>query len=278
MKLHHEEPRPGAHIVTDASDIDPILLRTALDDSNQPSDKEKALEITVLWGDTVVSEAQFRKPGAIRLGNRTSRPRPDIDVDGGFPADSFTIATLANGQAQIVLPSGAKTALRSRDGRVVRQVPVSPIDGPFPSQAYALRIGERLVYKTGTVTVMAQFVRGNAVMGRGAIVDWIFPATFTICFLLHAFFIAGTFLAPDRSTDLLDDLLKNQNRFAQMILKAPEEPKKRKKLDLSGMKGGERAKNEEGKFAKRREIKKDALASKAGAPRVDPKKREKDRK
>ncbi|MEM7678601.1 MAG: AgmX/PglI C-terminal domain-containing protein, partial [Myxococcota bacterium] len=178
----------------------------------------------------------------------------------------------------IVLPADSKVALRSQSGKVVPSPPLSPANGPFPAQAYTLKVGERFVYKTGTVTVMAQFVRGNAVMGRGAVMDWIFPAIFTVCFLLHAFFIVGTFLTPDRNTGLIDDLFKNQNRFAQMILKAPEEQKKRKKLDLSGMKGGAKAKDDEGKFAKKEKPKKDKLASKAGAPRVDPNKREKDRK
>ena len=278
VKLTQEEPTPGANLVTENSDIDPALLSVELDEKNKPTNQEKALEISVLWGDTVVSEGQFRRAGAIRLGTRTSRPRPQLEVDGGFPVDTFTIANLADGQAKIVVPSEAKVAVRGNDGSVNNAPSLGAADAGFPSKAYDLKMGERIVYKSGTVTVMAQFVRGNAALGRGAVMDWVFPAVLAISLLLHLFFVIATFITPNINRGLIDDLFKNQNRFAQMILKAPEEEKKRKKLDLSGMKGGAKAKEDEGKFAPKDKPKKDKLASKSGAPRVDPNKREKDRK
>ena len=78
---------------------------------------------------------------------------------------------------------------------------------------------------------------------------------------------------------MADDLFKNPNRFAKLILKEPEKaPEPKKKFELSGSKGGGRHKDKEGKFGKTDKPKKDALASTKGAPKVDPNKREKDRK
>ena len=278
VKLHHEEPKPGAHIITDESDINPKLISQELAEKNQPTDQEKALEVSIFWGDTVVSEAQVRRPGPVRVGSRVSKPRPTLEVDGGFPVDAFTIANLGSSEASIVVPSQSKVAVRKKDGTVVHDPQLSPADPGFPAGTFDLKVGDRLVYKSGTVTVVAQFVRGNAVMGRAGVMDFFFPAILSISLLLHVFFVVATFITPNLNEGLIDDLFKNQNRFAQMILKAPEEEKKRKKLDLSGMKGGAKHKDDEGKFAKKDKPKKDKLASKAGAPRVDPNKREKDRK
>ncbi|NJK88865.1 MAG: hypothetical protein HC923_05310 [Myxococcales bacterium] len=107
--------------------------------------------------------------------------------------------------------------------------------------------------------------------------DWYFPRVFAISLLLHIFFVVAAFITPQVNRSLVDELFKNQNRFAEMILKAPEEEKELKKLDLSG-KDGSKAKDDEGKFGKIEKPKEDKLASKAGAPRVDQDKREKDRK
>jgi hypothetical protein len=57
-----------------------------------------------------------------------------------------------------------------------------------------------------------------------------------------------------------------------------EQKKPQKKFELSGSKGGGKHKDEEGKFGKKEAKQKDALASAKGAPKVDPNKREKDRK
>lgn len=269
-------PREARRSFVHNGDLDPALLSTELDPANRPNAQQRALEITLLWGDTVIDTVEVKEARPVVVGTRGAG-KADLTLDGGFPEDCLTIAVNQGNEAQVLVPADAKVGLRRGDGTVTREVPLSPTDAPFPARAYALKLHERLVYRTGTITVMAQFVRGDAQLGAAAPIDWYFPRILAICALIFAFMVAAAILTPVRTQSLADDLFKNQNRFAQMILKAPEK-EKRKKLDLSGMKGGAKAKDKEGKFGKKEKPQKDALASKAGAPRVDPNKREKDRK
>lgn len=277
------ERKANTNVVKDNDDFEPHVLSTPLGEQNEPTNEQHALEVTFLWGDTVIDTVEVAQPRAVTAGVRQAGfsfqggKKYDLEVDN-LPADHFTVAVNQGTEAQIVVPADAKVGLRKKDGSISRDVSLSATDAPFAAKAYQLKMGERLVYKSGTLTVVAQYVRGNAAFGAGAVMDWYFPRVFAISALLHIFFVAAAFITPHTNSSMVDELFKNQNRFAQMILKAPEEEKKNKKLDLSGMKGGAKHKGEEGKFGKKDKPKKDALASKAGAPRVDPNKREKDRK
>jgi hypothetical protein len=84
------------------------------------------------------------------------------------------------------------------------------------------------------------------------------------------------FWITDFNNDLLsEDLFKNPSQLVKTLIKAPE---KKKKFDLSGVKEGAKAKDKEGKFGKKEAKKPEAAPSKKGAPIVDAKKREEDRK
>lgn len=248
--------------VTPEADLDVAVLKKPLAEENKPTTQQHALQIIALWGDMMVDAVLVREPRAVTVGTTKDA---DLCVETDAP---FVIATNGGTEATINVPSGAKAGLRKADGSISRDVAGGSV---------RLAMGERVAFKVGTLTYVAQFVRGEAELGKGLPVDWFFPRVFAIVALFHLFVVAAAILTPNFSSTLTDDLFKNQNRFAQMILKAPEKEKERKKLDLSGAKGA-KAKDEEGKFGKKDTPKKDALASKAGAPRVDPNKREKDRK
>lgn len=279
QKIRERTPvkQETGQVITPDSDLDVAVLAKPLDESNRPTAEQRVLEVAVRFGDLVLDVAQLNGPGAIVVGGRTDK-RANLKVEGALPADSFTVAHNQGSEASIVIPADAKVGVRKADGKVSRDVALQGTDAPFPAKSFRLGVGDRVAFKVGTLTFVAQYVRGDARMVKGGAVDWHFPRVFMIAFLVHAFFVAASLITPDGSGSLVDDLFKNQNRFAQMILKAQEKEKKAKKLDLSGMKGGAKHKGEEGKFGKKDKPKKDALASKAGAPRVDPNKREKDRK
>jgi hypothetical protein len=286
MHHHHAEkkssgPAPtgpelaGRRIIRREDSVDTAPLNRPVNPNHKATDQEKVLEVVALWGETVIDSCQVGEPRAITVGPRQGdgklsfvmghTKKTDLEVEGD--GEKFVIAYNRGGEAEIVIPPGASVAMRRGDGPVQHDIPGGRIG-----------LNDRAVVKVGTLTYLVQFARGNAAMGRGAVMDWYFPRVFTISALAHIFFMVAAYITPQTEGSLVDELFKNQNRFAQMILKAPEKEKKRKKLDLSGMKGGAKHKGEEGKFGKKDKPKKDALASKAGAPRVDPNKREKDRK
>lgn len=267
----------GSHVVTADQELDLKLLDKPLPETNRPTNAQRVLEIVVRWGDVVIDAVQVHEPRDVTVGGRTHK-RADLKVEGPLPADFFTIAKNGGGEATIIIPADSQVAVRKQDGSVTRDVSLDNASAPFAAKSFRLGLNERVAFKVGTLTFVSQYVKGDAKLGAGTGMDWYFPRVFAISALVHAFFVVAAFITPEGSGNLVDDLFKNQNRFAQMILKAQEKEKKAKKLDLSGMKGGAKHKGDEGKFGKKDKPKKDALASKAGAPRVDPNKREKDRK
>lgn len=268
MELSSNEPIPGTNIVTADSAIPANLLQVPLAPREEPTNEKHVLEVTVFWGDEVLDETQVSKNRPVTIGTRHGGKRHDLNVDGHADFGKGVIAVNAGSSATVHIPSGAVVGVRRADGTVQEGIPTGSFD---------LRMGDRVVFKAGTLTYRAQFVRGNAVLGTAGVMDWYFPRIFAISALLHVFFVAFAWLTPEVNRSLLDELMQNDSRFAEMILKAPEEEKKTKKIDLSGAKGA-KAKGDEGKFGKKDKPQKDKLASKAGAPRVDPNKREKDRK
>jgi TonB family protein len=257
-------------------DLKLSVLKKPLDESNKPNAQQHCLEVSVMWGDTIIDSVLVREPRAVTV-TAGQMAKGDLHVETDLPVPKFTIAHNAGTEATIIVPSDAKVGLRKADGSITRDVALQGADAPFPAKSYRLGFGERIAFKAGTLTYVAQFVKGEAELSKVGTVDWFFPRIFAISALLHAFFVVAAFVTPKLSSTLTDDLFKQNNRFAQMILKAPEKEKQRKKLDLSGAKGAKH-KDEEGKFGKKDKPKQDKLASKAGAPRVDPNKREKDRK
>lgn len=269
MILLSKDPTPGAHIVTNESDIPAHILETDLSEAERPTREEHVLEVAVFWGDELMDEKQVRKARPVTLGETHGRRgKYDLEVDGAVALDKNCIAVNQGDQATVHIPPGSKVAMRREDGAIERDLPAAPV---------TIGLHDRVVFKHGTLTYRAQYVRGNAVLGRGAFLDWLFPRVLIISGLIHVFLVVAFMITPEKNRSMFDELLQNDNRFAEMLLKPPEEEKKVKKLDLSGAKGGKH-KGDEGKFGRKDKPKEDKLASKAGAPRVDPNKREKDRK
>lgn len=268
MELEKNIPDPSTaqSVVTATSPILPEILHLETPESERPTESQSVLQVTAFWGNEVLDEALMAKKGPVRIGARGQKA--DLTVDTEIPLEGNVVAVNQGGQATVHVPGGSQVALRRADGSVDESVNPGSI---------SMGLEERVVFKHNTQTYRVQFVRGNAVLGKGGLLDWYFPRVLTIVLMLHVFLVVMFRITPERNRSLLDELLNNDGVFAQMILKAPEEEKKQKKLDLSGAKGA-KAKDDEGKFGKEDKPKEDKLASKAGAPRVDPNKREKDRK
>lgn len=272
---NHESNPFSAH----ENDIDESLLDFELSESRRPTSQAQGLELTVLWGDTVLDSVVIKahRPISVRARAQNRSGKADLEVDG-FPADKFTIATNYGDRASIVVPAGAKVGLRGASGEMSRDVVTSEAEAPFEARAYPLEPNERLVYKTGTLTVMAEFVRADAVLGATPAMNWFFPRILAISVLLHVFFVAAAFMTPRVNDELAAGLLTRQVIFAKRILTPVKDIKKPKRLDLSGVKDAGKHKDEAGKFGRQNEPKESAAASKPGAPRIDPHKRERDRR
>lgn len=239
-------------------------LNVTLSEQARPTPAQHALEVSVLWGDTVVDEVQVSEARDVRVGSRLGG-KCDLELDGALGEAELVIAKNNGQSAMVAVPAGAEAGVRADDGSIRK------ITGDTEIQ-----LGDRLVYRKDTLTVVAQYVRGDGGSMKAKPIDWYFPRVLAISLLLHAFFVIATFLQLEKPN--LDGGQGKNQEYALAILKAPPMMKAVKKLDLSAMKDAGRHKNEEGKFGKAELEKRDTAASKAGAPRVDPNKREKDRK
>ncbi len=93
--------------------------------------------------------------------------------------------------------------------------------------------------------------------------------------------VAAVLMSPPPDNSLSDDIFRNPAQYARLVVK----PQKiidlqqfKKAQKQAGADEGAKAKDEEGKFGKRDAEKKEADASKKGAPTVDKDRREEDRK
>jgi hypothetical protein len=153
-------------------------------------------------------------------------------------------------------------------------------EGGAATHRYRLGLHDHATVHWGPLTFVIQYVKPARVVPVGfwKTLDYYFTKVLGITFIAHAALVLMLMLTPKDPDGLEEDLFKNPNRFAQLLLKAPEKKPVPKKIELSGAKGGGRHKDKEGKFGRPDPRNKDALASKKGAPKVDVNKREEDRK
>mgnify|MGYP001613491455 CR=1 FL=1 len=140
--------------------------------------------------------------------------------------------------------------------------------GGLTHYQYQIGLNDRVAVQIDQVTFVVQYVAPAFVapVGFFKTFDLLFTKILSLSILGHLFVILSLFLTPHSEGTLPEDLFKNPNCWAKLLLKEQEKPPPKKKFELSGSKGGAKHKDEEGKFGKKDLEKKDALASAAGAP------------
>lgn len=237
------------------------LFYEELPEELRPTDSDHALELALIWGDTIIEAAQFRS-GAVNIGGGDGNHfRVYLES-----VDKHAIASVSKGQATLQAPPGGKIVVR-KGGK-----------NEEASSSVTLGLNDRARIQMGAVEMVARFIRPPAAEKTGFFesMDLYFTKVLSISVMVHVAILAMLLITPSSSDLLSEDLFKNQARFTKLLLQPPEEQPK--KLDLSGVEEGAKAADDEGKFGKKEEQKKEADPSKAGAPRVDADKREEDRK
>lgn len=269
----------------DEAGIPALVFQDRLADGDEPTDERKTLEVVLLWREAVMSVGHYRLAKSITIGDHAKNDfRVAVE---GLPGDRFHLVQ-AEGEDFVVNWAASMTAeVRGEDGRVVGEEAlrascrvITVEDGGFAHSQYRVGLHDRVAVQAGEVTFVIQYVSPARMVQTSILktLDFYFAKVLSLSALGHAFLILALLLTPLDPTGLSEDLFKNPNRFAKLILREPGPPQRKKKLDLSGSKGGGKHKKKAGKFGKPKDEKKDALASTKGAPTVDPRKREKDRK
>jgi TonB family protein len=269
-----------------AAGIPTFVFKDQLAEADRPSRDRKTLEVVLLWREAVMSVGHYAQARAITVGDSAKN---DFRVAAeGLPGERFGLLEAQGEDFVVTWTDGMSLEVRDSEGEVLGQgelrerhrVNEGEIDGRR-TYRYALELNDRVAVQIGEITFVIQYVSPARLIQSSILktLDFYFTKVLSLSFLGHAFLVLALLLTPISPADLEDDLFKNPNRFAKLILKEPEKaPQPKKKFELSGSKGGGRHKDEEGKFGKPDKEQKDALASTKGAPKVDPNKREEDRK
>jgi hypothetical protein len=227
-------------------------------------EKEKAqntgnVEVTMLWGGTVMGVQRLNGQGVIRVGHS---PANEFSIShASIPSPSFELVKLSKAGAIVNVAQGMELTLDN---------------GESAGGQHKLSLGEKATIRVGPVEFVVQYSSRYRPIDLGLFqtLDFFYSKVLGVALIFQLTLVVAMLITPDLGIDEEDDLFKNPNEFSALILK-PQEKKKEK--DLSGKQGAKR-KDDEGKFGKKDKPKEDKLASKKGAPKVDKDKREEDRK
>lgn len=241
------------------------LLVEELPAEEKPAANNRMLESVLIWKDTVVEVRHTGVGAPVVVGTQGTVTFRMAAADWG--GDPYELVKASSGDATVNAPQSGKVAVR-RGGKVSSE-----------SGSVKLDLGDRVAVTVGEVTIMLQWVaRAKAVStSPWNSMDFYFQKILAGTIATHVLLFLIFQLTPMDPDADADDLFKNPNAFAKLILKPELEEKKKKKEDLSGKKNGGKHKDKEGKFGKKETKQKEAASSKKGAPVVDPNKREKDR-
>jgi len=255
-----------------------MLFNEELPAEETPSDDNKVLEVAHLWGDTLISLGQF-PTGEVTVGSEKPNHFHVFSdkVGGGM------VLVRAEGSTLLVtLPDGADVVFRSSRSQKSREQlknegQLSRNDGAVKGEVLKLGLHDRALVSIDSVAFVIRWTRPQKrlPMGLDQTLDFYFTKVLTVTFMAFLAMWWAIKFTDLASSALSDDLFKNAQKYQKLVIVPPAEQKK--KLDLSGVKEGAKAKKEEGKFGKKEAKKQDADPSKKGAPTVDPNKREEDR-
>ncbi|MFH1810994.1 MAG: AgmX/PglI C-terminal domain-containing protein [Pseudomonadota bacterium] len=271
---------PGPGLFDPSPHIDPEIFAEDLKPEEQPSEGKKVLEVLMLWGGSMMDVAHLEQAGGVTIGDgKKNTFRVSHEQ---LPSEHFSLVRAVDGGFAVELIEAFNIEVK-REGKIYDLESLraggqlKKADTTYSALSYRVGLHDRVAIKIGAVTFVVQYVApGRAMLGSlWQTLDYYFGKVLAASLILHLVFFFAMKITPWDPTALTEDLFKNPNRFAKLILK---EPDLKKKDDLSGKKGGAKHKDKEGKFGKKDKPKKDAMSSKKGAPTVDANKREKDRK
>ena len=272
-------------IERDEAGIPTFIFHDKLSEADKPSAEKKTLEVVMLWREAVMTVGHYNAK-SITIGDALKN---DFRVaSDAIPVESFHLVQYEDGQFLVNWTDQMTIEVRGDDGEVLgkealqarQQIRQTSTDD-YSCDQYTVDLHDRVAIQVGELTFVLQYVSPARIVKTSILktIDVYFTKILSFSFLGHLFLLLALILTPLEPEGLSEDLFKNPNRFAKLILKEPEKaPKPKIELELSGSKGGGKHKDKEGKFGKPDKVKKDALASTKGAPKVDPNKREKDRK
>jgi outer membrane biosynthesis protein TonB len=233
-----------------------------------PTEKEKVLQVAMLWGDQVLNVRQFADGVPVTIGGDRKNP---FQLDSTTVGNAFTLAA-AQGVKRIVnIPTEADAVIRS-NGKLQHA----------GNNAVELGLSDRVQVSVDNLSFVLQYVKPapQAPAGKRDKRDNVFAGMALLFLVAGAALMAWMHFREKPDYAALDGLSKADRRVVKMIInskKAPPPKLKAKVAEKEGAEEGAKVKGEEGEMGKPTEVQKKAEPSKSGTQLTDAQKKERDR-
>jgi TonB family protein len=260
-----------------------VLFTEPLPAEATPAEDSKVLQVALLWGDTLINVQHFADGVPVTIGEGAG---VKFNVFSGGVGNLFTLATAKGSNTVINVPAEAGLVL-SKGGdthktkeQLKSEGKLRGAEGGVRADAIELGLHDRAQVSFENVAFILRYVRPSSLITVNTLeeADFTFFKIASICIMAFIALVAAMILNPLGDGNSSDDIFANPGKYVKMLVRAEKKVEIKKLKDLSGLKEGAKPKDDEGKFGKKDEKKKDADPSKKGAPIVDANKREEDRK
>ena len=264
-------------IERDNAGIPTFVFKDTPKGTDRPSVERKTLEVSLLWREAVLSIANFPKPQVVYVGDDLKNHFRVVAE--GLSTAQFPLLT-SEGQDFVVNWTDTMTIeVRDAEGHIhdrdalerQHKISTAQVSGG-KRNSYKLGLHDKVAVQVGEVTFVIQY-RAPVRVGESPVLktmDFYFSKVMSLSLIAHVFFLLALWLTPVDPFGLSEDLFKNPNRFAKLILKEPEKKKKEKKFEVK-----QKEVDQKSKFTAQAKSK---VITTHGAPKIDPNKRENDRK
>lgn len=257
----------------------PPHLQEPLPRDARPTPDAKVLQVSLLWGDQMLEVQHFKDGVPVTIGEGRKNAFHVFVPQVGA---RHVLAVSKGDKLELRAPAGSGVFVtnngdvRTKDAlRAAGQLDAA---SPEQEQRFTLGLHDRVEVSLGTVAFVMRYVKPSPAILATSLSDrdFGFFKIASICILAAAAFVTAMLLTPHTETKSADDVFESQQRVAKFLI-APEKKVEAKKLQLSGVEEGAKAKDEEGKFGKQEAKQEEAAPSKPGTSVVDKSKKEKDR-
>jgi TonB family protein len=258
-----------------------VLFNEPLSAEATPAEDSKILQVALLWGDTLINVQHYADGVPVTVGE--ARHNKFTVYSPGL-GDSFTLASASGSKLLVNVPAEAGLVVSARGDtykskeQLRSEGKLRASDGATRTDAIEVGLHDRVQVSFDNVAFILRYVRPSAAVPAGSMeeADFGFFKIASICLLAFFACVAAFLLSPAMDGGMGDDIFANHSKYVKLLVKPEKKPELVQKL--SGAEEGAKAKDDEGKFGKQEEKKKEADPSKKGAPIVDANKREEDRK
>lgn len=246
----------------------------------KPSPEKKTLEVSMWWRNRALKIRHYPAPSMVTIGSNLENDFA-VALDN-LPSDAFALLNVDASTQHVAWTDGMVAEIQSEDDsfqttdalRQAQKLETKPVLGGSQF-SYVLHVYDKVAIQIDDITFFVRYVsparRLKPGFLQGLDFNYARSAILTLLFFLYA--VAAILITPLAPSGLSQDLFENPKRFSKILLKEEKEPEKKKPFEL------EASKTAKADAVSKDKLKfKDVKATTKGAPRVDPNKREKDRK